>query len=60
MVVAVPVILLSCSVPREGKSTDVFADRGFADAVAEAMGMFPQKFFLLEDQQSEFSKMKSM
>lgn len=51
-------ILLSCPVSREGKSTDVFADRGFADAVAEAMGMFPQKCFLLENQQSEFTKIK--
>lgn len=49
-------ILFSCSVSREGESTDVFADRGFA--VAEAMGIFLQKFFLLENQQSELAKIK--
>lgn len=53
-------ILLSCSVSREGKSTDVFADREFADAMAEAMGMFSQKFFLLGNQQSEFTNIKSI
>lgn len=26
--------------------------------MAEAMGMFPQKFFFLENQQSEFTKIK--
>lgn len=37
-----------------------FADRGFADAMAEAMGMFSQKFFLLGNQQSEFTNIKSI
>lgn len=52
--------MLRCSVAREEKSTDVFADRRFADAEAEAVGMFPQKFFFPENQQSEFTKIKSI